>query len=515
VSSGKQSAKVSGLLTKKGETLPKGWIETELRGIVLHRKGKKPKTTSTENKKGYLPYILIDEMEGNPIRAFTNDASVPIATSNDVLIVWDGSIGKTATGLHGAIGSTIAALTPIIIPANFIEFFLKLAKSEIEQTSRGTGLQHINPKTFWPLSFPLPPLTEQKRIITKLDRIIPRINAVKGRLDEIPAIIKCFRQSVLTDAVTGKLTEKWRLSVCNAQAGEEHPRIENAEELLDRIRKKHIELYKLKKTSKPKVPTPIGENELKFEISNNWKWCRIAQISLKMSTGPFGSMLHKSDYIPNGIPVINPTNIINEKLVPSNKIMVSKETLKRLSKYTLFENDIVIARRGDLSKCGIVSKDEEGWLCGTGSFFLKLGINPIFFRLFYISDFCQTALNSDAIGTTMANLNQKVLSNISFPLPPLEEQKEIVRQVDKLFAIAYKMEKHYRNAKAKVDKLSQSVLAKAFRGELVITEAELAEKEGRDFESAEKLLERIQEEKRNMETELKKAKKVGKKKENG
>jgi len=80
---------------------------------------------------------------------------------------------------------------------------------------------------------------------------------------------------------------------------------------------------------------------------------------------------------------------------------------------------------------------------------------------------------------------------MNIPLPPLEEQKEIVRQVDKLFALADRLESHYQKAKARVDKLSQSVLAKAFRGELVITEAELAEKEGRDFESAEKLLERI------------------------
>ena len=131
-------------------------------------------------------------------------------------------------------------------------------------------------------------------------------------------------------------------------------------------------------------------------------------------------------------------------------------------------------------------------------FFLKLGINLIFFRLFYTSTFCQTVLNSDAIGSTMANLNQKALSDISIPIPSLEEQKGIVRRVDKLFAIADKLEKRCQNAKAKVNKLSQSVLAKAFRGELVPHD--------QNDEPAEKLLERIQQEKAKMEAELKKSK---------
>ena len=191
-------------------SLPVGWIEATLKDIVLHKKGKKPSKTVPENRNGYLPYVLIDEMEGKQVRAYTKDKNVPVADENDVLIVWDGSIGKTATGIKGAIGSTIAALSPIIVEANFLNAFLQLSKPVIEQTSRGTGLQHINPTTFWPLQFPLPPYNEQKRITAKLDKIMPRIDALRERLDRIPQIIKRFRQSVLTAAVTGKLTEEWR-----------------------------------------------------------------------------------------------------------------------------------------------------------------------------------------------------------------------------------------------------------------------------------------------------------------
>ena len=109
-------------------------------------------------------------------------------------------------------------------------------------------------------------------------------------------------------------------------------------------------------------------------------------------------------------------------------------------------------------------------------------------------------------------LSVSKVNSLPLPLPPLEEQYEIVRQVEKLFTLADRLEYHYQKAKARVDKLSRSVLAKAFRGELVITEAELAENEGRDFESAEKLLERILEEKAKRKVELKEKKVIRHKK---
>ena len=97
------------------DVLPKGWVRTTLKQVVLYKKGKKPKNVILSAREGYIPYILIDEMEGKPIRAYTNDEGIPVASKYDVLIVWDGSIGKTARGIQGAIDSTIAALTPVII----------------------------------------------------------------------------------------------------------------------------------------------------------------------------------------------------------------------------------------------------------------------------------------------------------------------------------------------------------------------------------------------------------------
>ncbi|MDO9533875.1 MAG: restriction endonuclease subunit S [Bacillota bacterium] len=159
-----------------------------------------------------------------------------------------------------------------------MEAFLKLSKPTIEQTSRGTGLQHINQTTFWPLSFPLPPLNEQKRIVARLDQIMPRIEAVKKRLDKVPAIITRFRHSVLTAAVTGKLTEKWRA---------EHPDVESADVLLSNIIE---ERKQAKKSSNQqysfKITGEIDERFISLEVPNSWRKTNVDSVSIFIADCP-------------------------------------------------------------------------------------------------------------------------------------------------------------------------------------------------------------------------------------
>lgn len=461
------------------DTLPKGWIKASLKDVVVSRKGKKPKNLVSEKREGYFPYILIDEMEGKPIRKYTNDENVPIADKNDVLIVWDGSIGKTATNIKGAIGSTITALTAIVIPAKFLEYFLRTAKPFIEQTSRGTGLQHINPKTFWPLSFPLPPLNEQKRIVSKLDVIIPRIEAVKQRLEKVPNILKLFRQSVLTAAFTGKLTEKWR---------EEHPEMRNTEVLSDKT---------IKLINKSKYIKEWGN----FEVPYTWLCAYLGEIAdLRL-----GKMLDGSKNKGEKIKYLRNVNVRWFKFDLSD--------LKEI-KITKTEKEILSIKNGDIFIC---EGGEPGraavWKNGENSMTFQKALHRVRFRIPFESDFLVYNLKVDAYtqklnrlftGSTIKHLTGRSLALYPITFPPIEEQKEIVKQVEKLFAWADKVEAHYQKAKEQVDKLTQSVLAKAFRGELVPQDP--------NDEPAEKLLERILKEKAKMEMDLKAMKKKVRKK---
>jgi type I restriction enzyme S subunit len=144
--------------------------------------------------------------------------------------------------------------------------------------------------------------------------------------------------------------------------------------------------------------------------------------------------------------------------------MIGQSTKKRLSKYVLKEGEIVVARRGDLSKCAIVTEKEDGWLCGTGSFFMQPSafLCSKYFIKLYVSKFFQNQLAGISVGQTMANLNQKILNQSLFPFPPLSEQKTIATKVEKLFIICDQLETQIATNKTHTGQLMQAVLKEAF-----------------------------------------------------
>jgi type I restriction enzyme, S subunit len=339
-----------------------------------------------------------------------------------------------------SIGRGLAAIRPKRgLELALLYRYFKHIEPWFSKEGTGSTFTAINKDVLHELPIPIPPLNEQKRIVEKLDAILPKVQSAKARLEKIPVILKKFRQSVLVAACSGRLTEDWR-------EGKELP---------------------------------------------EWEETSIREKAISMSTGPFGSMLHSYDYIENGIPVINPTNIGTDEIIPNNGVTLNKEKADELARYKLQMNDILLARRGDLSKCGIVTKKEVNWIAGTGLFILRANINPKYFKYLFGTDAIQSILNNNSIGSTMLNLNQTILGNIELFLPPIEEQSEIVQRVEKLFALADSLEAKYKKAMERVEKIEQSVLAKAFRGELV-------EPDPND-ESAEELLKRILKEKAKLE----------------
>ena len=246
------------------------------------------------------------------------------------------------------------------------------------------------------------------------------------------------------------------------------------------------------------------DEEVPFEIPQGWEWCRLSALTTRFSTGPFGTMLHKEDYTDNGVAVINPTNIINHKISLNNIKQISLAKAKELQGYAVCKGDIILARRGDLRKSAIITDFEDSCIAGTGSFiFHLLGIVNSFFILFYSSPYVQDYLITDSIGTTMNNLNQKLLSRLLIPIPPRAEQVRIVSLVDELFSLVntYDMMKNkldFLNSSLH-ENIKKSILQEAIQGKLVPQIAE----EG----TAQKLLEQIKAEKQKLvkEGKLKKS----------
>ena len=326
---------------------------------------------------------------------------------------------------------------------------------QLKQLTKGMGRVRIKESMMLSLSLVLPPLTEQSKLIRKIDYIKTNWSILNAEITHQQTLLKKLRQQILQEAIEGKLTKDWRA---------ENPDVESASELLKRIQIEKSQLIKDKKIKKQNPLPPISEKEIPFELPDGWVWCRTGVLLNKFSTGPFGSMLHQSDYVAKGIPLVNPTNIVNGSIVPNKKMMINEDTRVRLSKYILKTGEFIIARRGDLSKCAIISNNESGWLCGTGSFFIQPSeyISKDFFLKVYRSAFFQQQLADTSIGQTMANLNQKILNSAVFLLPPLPEQKAIVAKVEKLLTLCDQLQTQITTNQTHAKQLMQAVLKEAF-----------------------------------------------------
>ena len=320
---------------------------------------------------------------------------------------------------------------------------------------------------------------------------MPRIDALRERLNRIPQIIKRFRQSVLTFAVTGKLTEEWR---------EEHPDVEDVKDIIKIIYKRRInEANTNPKRKKIKELYSLKENDCNMlnNLPEKWKYTFLNKLCESFQYGT-----SKKSNKSGEVPVIRMGNLQNGYIDWSALVYTSdKEEIK---KYKLQAGDVLFNRTNSSILVGKTS--------------IYLGKKPAIYAGYLIkinnfyelnSEYLNYALNSQyakkycnrvkSDGVNQSNINAQKLGRFEISLPPLEEQKEIVRQVDKLFILADNLETHYKKAKEKIDKLPRSVLAKAFRGELVPQDP--------NDEPASELLKKIIAEKEKRQAEIKQTKK--------
>jgi type I restriction enzyme S subunit len=154
-----------------------------------------------------------------------------------------------------------------------------------------------------------------------------------------------------------------------------------------------------------------------------------------IQTGPFGSQLHASDYVPFGIPSIMPKNIGDNRVVTEGIARITSQDAKRLSRYLVRTGDIVYSRRGDVERRALIRAEEDGWLCGTGCLRVRFGngeIDPLFAFYYLGHPNVREWIVRHAIGATMPNLNTSILSALPFVVPPPSEQKAIARILSSL-----------------------------------------------------------------------------------
>jgi len=248
-------------------------------------------------------------------------------------------------------------------------------------------------------------------------------------LAEAPDGIARLRELVRQLAVSGKLVAQ-------------DPKDEPASVLLERIAAEKARIAEGRRIRKLDPLRPLSQNAVPFGVPRGWCAMRFGEVFLDIFTGPFGTSLKRSEYISPGTPVINPQNLKDGGISPTASTCVGNATLQRLANFRVVTRDLVVARRGEMGRCAAVTGRENGWLCGTGSLVLRppFDVDTQFAALFLRCPGTVARLAGDAVGATMFNLNQRIMVNLPFGLPPLAEQHRIVARVDELMGLLDRLE---------------------------------------------------------------------------
>ncbi len=466
------------------------WKVELLGAFALHEKGTKPKRSQKNADDVFTyPYVDIQAFEKGIVKEYTDGHKCVLCEENDFLMVWDGSrSGYVGKAIKGALGSTLMKISFPGIETDYAYYFLQSKYLEINTRAKGTGTPHVDPGILWNYQFAIPPLPEQRAIVAKLEQLFSELDNGIACLKKAQEQLKVYRQTVLKQAFEGELTKAWR---------EQQTRLPSAQELLETIKSDREQAAKLHgKKLKPVIPFTQAELNVLPELPKEWKWVRISDIAQKIQIGPFGSQLHSEDYTENGIPLINPKHIKDQKLSPRVRISIDKAN--SLPQYFLEENDIIVGRRGEMGRTAPVLKIHTGWFCGTGSLYIRLGQSFIakLYSLILSERRIVDYLEKKSRGTTMANLNSQIINALPIQLISPQEQSQIIQEIETRLSVCDNIESTIRESLEKAEALRQSILKKAFEGKLLSEEELQITRNAPDWEPAEKLLERIRAEKR-------------------
>lgn len=175
-------------------------------------------------------------------------------------------------------------------------------------------------------------------------------------------------------------------------------------------------------------------SELLGRLPDSWEQTTLGEACAlgggSIQTGPFGSQLHASNYVPYGIPTIMPQDIGDNRVLADDIARITPQDADRLSRHRVRTGDIVYSRRGDVERRALIRDAEDGWLCGTGCLRVRIGegrVDPTYASYYLGHPSVRQWIVRHAIGATMPNLNTSILSALPFVLPPLPEQSAIAR----------------------------------------------------------------------------------------
>jgi type I restriction enzyme S subunit len=441
---------------EEGNGLPEGWLCTQFGNVVWPSKNK-----IEPHQKPEARYLGLEHIEAYTSKILGGGRASEVKSTKSVFKAGDVLYGKlrpylnkvAAPDFDGVCSTDFIVFDQKICLNNRFLLWFLLQREVVEyanHNSTGVELPRISYGKLASLDFLLPPLAEQHRIVARIEKCLTRVNSARNHLSQIPAILKRFRQAVLVAACSGRLTEDWR--TVNGVVDSYREFI--LEEIAD-----FVGGYAYKSPGF----TSTGTHQV-IRIGN------IRPMALNLSASP---------------------------------VFISDQIAKETVRFRLSEEDIVLSMTGtkfkrDYGFAAMVhcSSDLPLFLNQrVGRLRCKPCILPLYLLYFLQTEsFREFFFRGETGNVNQGNVGADGIRKAPISLPTILEQHEIVRRAQTLLRWAQSVEGHLSAATLRSDKLTQSILAKAFRGELVPVEAELARREGREYEPASVLLERIRKE---------------------
>jgi type I restriction enzyme S subunit len=481
-------------LGRDGSVLPEGWAEIALEEIVIHAIG--GEWGEAAEKPGLVEVSVI---RGTEFREWARDRGSTAAVrfiprsrlaqrqlrAGDIVVEISGGgpdqpVGRTLLIDGEALGHSARplvcsnfcrlmrlheAVDPAFVRVALQEKYLRGEVSDYQ--TQTTNLRNLDFKDFLSGTLlRLPPLGEQKRIAARAEELLAAVGEARGKLARVRAIVKKFRQAVLADATSGRLTEEWR-----ARRGEPE------------------RFAVFSEPSAWLAPEPLAVPE----VPEGWSLVALRDVVRAVQ---YGTSVRAVKNLKNGVPSLRMGNIRDGAIDLSDLKSIDPRATD-VRPFLLRRGDILFNRTNSpelVGKAAVFDHDLEAVFA---SYLVRIACDERLVSSRYVCAWINSpwgrqwarTVRTDCV--SQSNINASKLASMPLPVPPLAEQGEIVRRMGELFHLADAIERRLAAAWAQVERLPRTILERALRGELVPTEAELAHYEGREHEPASLLVERV------------------------
>jgi len=382
------------------------------------------------------------------------------------------------------------AFSPIegVFP-RYLSFYLQKdeLRDYLASNASGVGgsLMRVKNATCSGFPFPLAPLREQKRIVGEIEKQSTRLEAAVAALERVKANMKCYRASVLKAACQGRLVPT-EAELARAEGREYEP----AEKLLARILKERRarweadQLAKMHAVGKPpkdekwktKYKEPAGPDAPNLpKLPESWAWATVDQLlssqPRSLQSGPFGSNLHHSEFVREGVLAIGIDNVLEGRFSLGREHRITKQKFAALAKYAARPLDVLVTVMATVGRCCVVPPTLEPAIVTKHVYRMTLNEGAIMPQYLVCcirgGEPVREQLYGQVRGQTRPGLNGEILRTVAIPVPPAREQQRIVAEVERRLSVIDELEAVVEANLRRAERLRQAILKRAFEGKLV------------------------------------------------